>query len=469
MAQREAKQARTVWGRDTAGVMLDVVLPLLAQGLIVRRPRVVALAERLDADRRGIRRIARLRDRYGPGPGLLRLPLRDVAVVLSPADVHRVLVQEAELFTPANREKRAALSHFQPGGVLISEGGERAARRAFNEAVLETQRPDHSLADELVPRASEEARGIIEAARRAGALDWDTFAHGWWRLVRRVVLGDRARDDDSATEILIRLRRDANWAFLKPRRTSLRRRLHAELAERVANAERGSLAAQIATGSSSGETAAVDQVAHWLFAFDAAGMAVFRTLARLDAHPSYRQRVRDELPLLRAAVLESLRLWPTTPAVLRDTTAATDWASGTLPKGSAVVIFAPFFHRDSGRLPYADSFCPEIWLDGRAQRDPALIPFSDGPAMCPGRNLVLLLTSSMLAALIEQDGLRESSANPLKGRSLLPGTLNPFGLRFAVGSRAGSPVSPLPAGARGRPRKARREDTRLFCSAAPGG
>jgi cytochrome P450 len=448
MPQRKANTATTLSARDTAGVMLDVVLPLFAQGVIVRRPPVVSLAERLDADRRAIGRIGALRDRCGPGPVLLRLPFRDVALVLSPPDVQRVLVDEAELFAPANREKRAALSHFQPDGVLISRGGERAARRAFNEAVLETQRPVHSLADELVPRASEEARDIIAAARRAGELSWDTFAPGWWRLVRRVVLGDRARDDERATEMLRRLRRDANCAFLKPRRTRLRGRLHAELAERLADAEPGSLAAHIATDPRSGETAAVDQVAHWLFAFDAAGMAVFRTLALLDAHGSYRQRVRDDLPLLRAAVLESLRLWPTTPAVLRDTTASTDWATGTLPKGSAVLIFAPFFHRDARRLPYADSFCPEIWLDGRAQADPALIPFSDGPAVCPGRNLVLLLTSSILASLIEQDGFRESSANPLEGRSALPATLNPFGLRFAVHSPAGHPVSPLPAGAR---------------------
>src|SRR5215212_8986298 len=98
MPQRNAKSATTLSGRDTAGVVIDVVLPLFAQGLIVRRPRVVALAERLDADRRAIRRIGALRARYGPGPVLLRLPVRDVAVVLSPSDVQRVLVEEAELF-----------------------------------------------------------------------------------------------------------------------------------------------------------------------------------------------------------------------------------------------------------------------------------------------------------------------------------------------------------------------------------
>src|SRR5215212_8462200 len=257
MPQLETKPAATLSAGDTAGVMLDVVLPLFAQGVIVRRPRVVGLAERLDADRRAVRRIGALRDRYGSGPVLLRLPLRDVALILSPSDVHRVLVDEAELFAPANREKRAALSHFQPEGVLISEGGERAARRQFNDAVLEAQRPVHSLADELVPRAREEARNSMEAARRAGALSWDTFAPGWWRLVRRVVFGDRARDDERATQVLTRLRRDANWAFLKPRRRRLRGQLHAELARRLADAEPGSLAAQVAANSSSGETAAV--------------------------------------------------------------------------------------------------------------------------------------------------------------------------------------------------------------------
>jgi cytochrome P450 len=446
-ARAQPRRATTLSAGDTARVVLDVVLPLFAQGLIVRRPRVVALAERLDADRRAIRRIGALRERYGPGPVLLRLPFRDVALVLSPSDVQRVLVEEAELFAPANREKRAALSHFQPDGVLISEGGERAARRAFNEVVLETQRRVHSLADELVSRAREEARDIIEAAERGGALDWDTFAPGWWRMVRRVVLGDGARDDEGVTEMLTRLRHDANWAFLRPRRTRLREQLHEKLAERLAHPEPGSLAAQIATASSSDDSAAVDQVAHWLFAFDAAGMALFRTLSLLDGHRSYRQRVLDDLQLLRASVLESLRLWPTTPAILRDATATTAWSSGTLPKGSAIIIFAPYFQRDGGRLSYADSFCPEIWLDGRAQADPALIPFSHGPAVCPGRNLVLLLTSSMLAALIEHDGFRQSPAHPLEARDALPATLNPFGLRFALRGPAGHPVSPFPAGA----------------------
>ena len=48
-----------------------------------------------------------------------------------------------------------------------------------------------------------------------------------------------------------------------------------------------------------------------------------------------------ELPFLRSAVLESLRLWPTTPLLLRDTTAETTWENGTLPKGTGVLYRYP--------------------------------------------------------------------------------------------------------------------------------
>jgi cytochrome P450 len=44
-------------------------------------------------------------------------------------------------------------------------------------------------------------------------------------------------------------------------------------------------------------------------------------------------------------VLESLRLWPTTPTILRQTTAETRWNRDSTPAGTVVLIFAPFFHR----------------------------------------------------------------------------------------------------------------------------
>lgn len=148
------------------------------------------------------------------------------------------------------------------------------------------------------------------------------------------------------------------------------------------------------------------QVPQWLFAFDAATWAGFRALGLLAAQPGAVDRARDELrglpdlPFLRATVLESVRLWPTTPAILRDTTQDTEWEGGTLPAGASVLIFASYFHRDETRLPEAHRFAPELWLRERTDQDWPLVPFSGGPGICPGRNLVLLTTSLLLAGLV---------------------------------------------------------------------
>src|SRR5207302_1996794 len=110
-------------------------------------------------------------------------------------------------------------------------------------------------------------------------------------------------------------------------------------------------------------------------------------------------RPADPAPFLRATVLESLRLWPTTPMLLRETLQDTDWENGTIPANTAVLIYAPFFHRDNERLSYADRFAPEVWMNEHAAKSAPLVPFSEGAAMCPGRELALFLASSMLAQI----------------------------------------------------------------------
>lgn len=162
--------------------------------------------------------------------------------------------------------------------------------------------------------------------------------------------------------MLTRLRERANWAFLAPKDPELRERFLARVRSRIEQGETGSLSSFIMRARKTGETAPEHQVPQWLFAFDAAGIATFRTLALLAAHPEQLERAWEEirrgnregrrsLPFLRACVLESLRLWPTTPLVLRETTAETEWETGRMPAHTHVLIFAPFFHRDDRRLP----------------------------------------------------------------------------------------------------------------------
>lgn len=404
---------------DTLAFAADVLGPALGKGDIIRRPRVVELAARLDLDRRAVRRHQRLRERYGPGPLLLRIPGRSQAVILAPEHVHRVLDESPEPFATDSSEKWASLSHFEPRGVLISRGPERADRRRFNEEVLDTPHPMHRLAERFRVVVEEEAAAL------RGELDWTTFSGAWFRVVRRIVFGDAAREDHEVTNMVARLRGDANWAFLKPKRDRLRERFFARMEAHLARAEPGSLASVMAHTRTTPLTAPTDQVPQWLFGFDPACMAAFRALALIASHPEARV---DEPGSLRACVLESLRLWPTTPLVLRQTTGETQWENGTMPAGTGVLIYSPFFHRDDTRLAYADRFAPEVWADDRAHDGWPLIPFSSGPAVCPGRNLVLMLTTLMLSALLR-------GRTPVPARRLttpLPATLSPYSLRFRL-------------------------------------
>src|SRR5437763_9504777 len=83
---------------DSAKVALAVVAPMLAQGVIRRRPGMVRLAQRLDLDRRSGAVLRRLRERYGDGPLRLAVPGRSVALVLSSDDVERILRDSPEPF-----------------------------------------------------------------------------------------------------------------------------------------------------------------------------------------------------------------------------------------------------------------------------------------------------------------------------------------------------------------------------------
>jgi cytochrome P450 len=427
---------------ETIQFGLRVALPAVASGVVKRRRVPMALAERFQADRAAIRLLARLRERHGPGPLRLRVPGRPVAVVLAPGDVERLLRDSPEPFTPDTAEKRAALGRFQPHGVLLSRGAARDARRHCNEAVLQTHRPLHHLAPALVRVLNDEIDRLTVTVERRGELDWRRFDRAWQRIVRRLVFGEAAREDRDLTGALDSLRRSGNWAHLGRRRTRAREAFAERLRRAVDEAGPDTLAAAIRDHEDHPDETVhpEDQVAHWLFAFDAAGIAVARALALLAVNPGHRFAALNELaaedpaepaelPFLRACVLESLRLWPTTPLLLRESTAATRWGTDMLPAGTSFWIYTPLFHRDPVR-PYADRFAPDIWLDGTARDDPSLVPFSGGPARCPGRNLALFCASSALARLLREREWRLSSPSPLYPGRPVPATLDHFALEF---------------------------------------
>ncbi|MBB2988915.1 cytochrome P450 [Mycolicibacterium iranicum] len=431
-------------GTSALAALADFGLPSLAAGVIARRRRVVGLLDRMDADARGVRRLAELRQRFGCGPVVLDIPGRRVVVPLDPADVSDILENSPYPFDPASWEKRHALQQFQPNAVLISRGDIRQRRRLVNEGALDTGAELHGLAAAFQDIVNDEVARFLAEASRSGGFDSAQFITAWWRVARRLVLGARARDDESVTDDLWRLRTAANWSFLSPQHARRRARFFAQLYHYAEEPDPTSLLGALAAVHTSGGVDPIGQVPHWLFAFDAAGMAALRAAALLSSHPDALARAEIEdpdlvrvRPYLRACVLESVRLWPTTPAILRELAAETTWHEGTdrevsvSPPGT-VLIPLPAFHRDPELLPFADEFTPAIWLDGRAKQHPQLVPFSAGPAVCPGRDLVLFVTSSLLAGVLSRVDLSLDKGGPLSPDQPMPATLNQFALSFGV-------------------------------------
>nr|WP_240979642.1 cytochrome P450 [Streptomyces sp. HNM0574] len=171
-------------------------------------------------------------------------------------------------------------------------------------------------------------------------------------------------------------------------------------------------------------------------------MTTLRALALLAAHPGQAALAHGEavprgggpreLPLLRAAALETLRLFPTTPLLLRESTAGTVWHGERVPPGTVFLLYAPYLHRAGPGAAYGDVFAPAHWTGGAAPGDPALVPFGAGPAGCPGENLVLLTVSCVLAALLRGHSHRLTSHPALNPLLPVPAALDPFALRFRV-------------------------------------
>jgi hypothetical protein len=400
------------------------VLPIWAQGILLRRPFVMALAERAAWDERAVKFFQALRRRYGEGPLIVRTPWRDYALLLSRANAQYVLNQTPRPFTPATQEKHAALSHFEPHNSLITRGAARDERRAFQDVVLESSERRHHLADNFFKVAQEEATRLME--RVGDELDWPAFTAAWYAGVRRTIFGDGARDAEELTNLLYRLRARSNWIFFRSLDAGLRARYRRLLGSCVDHAESGSLAAAAKAYPASQNTDILDQITQWLFAFDGGGITVFRALALAAA-------AKPDLPNndhIRALFLDTQRLWPTTPAILRESVGSTSWSPGTVADGTGLIIFTPFFHRDDERQANANRLDCAAWLD-QDPASPPFLSFSGGPGQCPGRQVVTLIATAWLATLVKQQLTLLHPADLLRA-DRLPGNFNYFSIRLRM-------------------------------------
>lgn len=385
---------------DAARVIADVLVPIIAQGVILRRRRVAMLAGALQVNHHAAELLRQLRERYNNRPLLLRLGTREVVIPLDPADAALVLAGTPEPYAAASREKRAALRHFSPQGVLVSTGSARTVRRRFNERVLQAGRPDHDFSARFTGVIAEELARFRNQPPDE-PVRWDAFNTAWQRIVRRIVLGDAAAGDTTVTAMLTRLRAAANWAYLHPQRRLLREEFARRVRAYFERAEPGSLVGLAARTVVTPEIDPAGQVPHWMFAYDAAGITVWRTLAVAATHPDVAAGLvrPDSDRYAGACVHETLRLWPTTLAILRDLTRPLSLGGVELPAGTTIALISTWLHRDGRHLDAPHSYRPQRWESDGAGVGEGVVPFSGGPARCPGEDLVTRTAGAALAEM----------------------------------------------------------------------
>jgi cytochrome P450 len=401
---------------DSLRFNLFHMIPLALQGVFKKRPFWVKVFRHLHPDPLGRRFVARLRAKYHAPFVDLSMLGRRTRLVLDPDAMRAVLERSPDAYADP-KSKRDGMGVFQPNAVTISRPPAWAVRRRFNEAVLAagTRAPldEHFLAVARDEVAAWHARGPAR-------LVWADLEALFARLTLRVAFGDAAANDQQLVRALDVLMRRANRVLFRRRHAPSWDALTAGIGRYLRAADPNSLmgvAARVLRDPaewpdgalpSPDELRAENQVPHWLFAMkDTLAANTAFALALLAAHPAARARAWSPpagrpvcatdlhgAHLLEACVQEAMRLWPTTPMLLREATSAGVLGDVHGP-GLQVLIWNAANHRDAAVVPNPDRFDPDRWAGGGPHWQ--FNHLSNARQGCAGKALALFLAKAVLA------------------------------------------------------------------------
>ncbi len=421
----------------------QVGAPSIILGLFNKRELPSRIASTLGADHFGYRLVEGMVRSYGPGPFYVRVARDETLLLHDPADLKFVLSSSPDPFASDLETKRKGMAAFQPDALTISRGQTWQDRRRFADAVLDSDKPMHRMAQPFVGIAAETARELASETIR-----WQNFNAAFQRMTRRVVFGNRAADDTRLTEILGEMMSAGNKMPGEPAPQ------YGEFISMIDGyldaPEPDSLAAMIPQAPALPDATPSGQVIHWLFAMgDTLAANVFRALNALAAHDEQRYEVEVEmanrdimsgpgiasLDYLAGCLFETMRLWPATSMFGRVAIRDVEFPNGAvLPAGGQVLIYNVFNHRYRVRIPYADRFSPGEWVSGDAGSDWSYNFFSHGPQVCPGIGLSMLLGQTVLAHLLDA-GTPVVSGTRLDPSKTLPHSLDLYGFSIDVEPR----------------------------------
>lgn len=150
------------------------------------------------------------------------------------------------------------------------------------------------------------------------------------------------------------------------------------------------------------------------------------------------------LPLLRAVVDETLRLYP--PAMISARYVTTGFEhDGREVRPGDLVIFSPYVtHRDPGLYPDPQRFRPDRWLEGGRRPPPEYLPFGGGQHRCIGSHLATTELVVMTARLLAR-GDFSVDRPPSRTRGFAAMRPHP-GVGITLSPRAATQTSATPAG-----------------------
>jgi cytochrome P450 len=426
---------------EALGIVATGVIPALVRGLFSPRRGAMRLLTSLDADRRTVSLLTRIRGKYnGQGVRLLRGRL---IVLWGAAAIREVLDHSADVYASDAGAKAKGMAHFQPDAVTLSRGEEWRDRRKFNEAVLATSERVHPFGRRFLGVVDDE----VERLGLSGTLRWRDWEGLFDRITLRVIFGDRARDEQELTGLLEKLMGESNrLVALKP--TDDYYEFYGALERHLIDPAPESLIARFADAPRDDMTRVVHQIPHWMFAMrDTLGANMYRALAAIVADPEVERRVRQELEgadladpdavdglrYLEGCLHEAMRLWPTTPLLARETTRQTVLSGEQIDEGTQVIMLNVFNHRDGDHVENADRLDPERWQE--EGKDYRFNHLSNGTQDCPGGPLVLLLGKAVVVQMLARYQLSLDQPDTLKPGEPLPYMLNFFETCFTARPR----------------------------------
>ena len=155
-----------------------------------------------------------------------------------------------------------------------------------------------------------------------------------------------------------------------------------------------------------------------------------RLTAELRTVLGDRRPTAEDLPRLRytdMVVHEVMRLYPAAYVFGRQSIEACDLGGYRLPAGATVLMSQWVMHRDPRFWDDPESFRPERWADGLAQRLPKFVyfPFGGGPRICIGSAFAMLEAVLVLATVLQRFRFSRAPGPGVRPRPTI--TLRPEG------------------------------------------